>query len=159
MRYKGQRVALVDHDPQEAAHALGDEIGFLEMRTVISQRELMGFQMLSNGSRAASNTGLGDRTESESGVVTEVLSAEIDGYRYRAYVVQWHEDELLLPDQSASTDYRVGDTLSFTARHLRAPPLARLVRFELTAVSEAASDFSAGTIGSLATKTVSATVN
>lgn len=121
VRYNGQRVALVDHDLQEAAHALGDEISFVEVRTAISQQGLMGFQMLPHGSRAASNTGLGDRTESESGVVTEVLSAENDGYRYRAYVVQWHEGELLLPDQSARTDYRVGDTLSFTARHLQAP--------------------------------------
>ena len=156
VRYLGRRIALVDRS-QGVPHAIGDEISFLEMRTEIPQQRLMGFQMLSTRSVAAFNAGTPDRTVSESGVVTEVLSAQIDGYRYRAYVVQRHDAELLLPDESVNTDYRVGDTVSFTARHLQAPGLGRLVRFELTRASGADPD-SSDAIGSLATRTVSATV-
>jgi hypothetical protein len=160
VRYQGQRIALVDRS-QQAPRTIGDEIRFMEMRSNISRRRLTGFQMLSTSSVAAANAGRAGRTVSTNGVVTEVLSAQIDGYRYLAYVVQWHEAELLLPDESASTDYRVGDTVPFTARYLQTtPPLAHLVRFELVLVSGAVPDpFSAGTIGSLATKAVSATVN
>ena len=158
VRYQGQRIALMERS-QGTPRIRGDEIRFVEMRTTMPQRRLVGFRILSTSPIAASSAARIDRAVSESGVVAQVLSAQSDGYLYRAYVVEWHDTELLLPDETGSTDYRVGDALPFTARHLQVPGVGRLVRFSLLPASGADPAFYLnGSPGSLATKAASATV-
>ncbi len=161
VRYQNRRIALVDH-LLGPPHAIGDEIGFLAMRAALSQRHLLGFEMLP-GSAGVANSGTtrAERGAPESGIVTDVLSAQVDGYRYHAYVVQWHDGALLVPDDSANTDYRVGDTLSFMARRLQLPALPRpqrLVSFALSPSPGVTEPATADASAALATQTVPVTV-
>jgi hypothetical protein len=51
------------------------------------------------------------------GVVERVLAAQVDGYRYRAYVVKWHGAHVVVQDLFATTDHKAGDQISFLIAH------------------------------------------
>lgn len=157
-----KRIALVDPSLGRT-HVIGEEISFLSTRTATARRQLAGFEMIHGGAAAAySGTILTAHLATQSGVVTDVLSAQVNGYQYRAYVVQWHDNRLLLAGSSAGTDYRVGDTLPFVAHHLKLPTLPQphgLVQFlQRPGPTTAQEPNSAGATGSLTTENVPVTV-
>jgi hypothetical protein len=47
------------------------------------------------------------------GIVERVLAAQVDGYRYRAYVVKWHGSRVVVEDMFATTQHKAGDQVSF----------------------------------------------
>jgi hypothetical protein len=52
-------------------------------------------------------------TSATEGVVDRVLDTQVDGYRYRAYVVTWHGSHVVVEDMFATTHYKSGDQISF----------------------------------------------
>jgi beta-lactamase regulating signal transducer with metallopeptidase domain len=48
-----------------------------------------------------------------SGIVEQTLAAESEGYTYRAYVVSWRGSDILINDPTASSNYQVGDRITF----------------------------------------------
>jgi hypothetical protein len=47
------------------------------------------------------------------GVVERALAAQVDGYRYRAYVVKWQGSHVVVQDMFATTEYKAGEPISF----------------------------------------------
>jgi hypothetical protein len=103
--------------------AVGDSISFLAARTGVAGAHLLSFisveQPATNGAASAQKP-LAQPTL-ETGLVDEVLAAQSNGYRYRAYVVQWHGSRIVVTDEEAATQYRAGDSVTFLAQRMPSP--------------------------------------
>jgi hypothetical protein len=72
----------------------------------------------SQSNMPAGMTGGYETVQSE---VLKVYSAEDQGARYRAYVVKWRDQEIVVSDQLGSTDKKVGDNITFMAHRIEMP--------------------------------------
>jgi hypothetical protein len=65
-------------------------------------------------------------TARESAPVQAVLAADVDGYRFVAYLVNWHDAPIAVVDAFASTHFAAGDRISFTVARTATPGLREL---------------------------------
>lgn len=123
VRSHEQRVAVAD--PLALSHhAIGEQIDYTRSETTSSVGALLSFQVqLSAADRASLlKSRCGFQRSREAGVVDQVLSAAIDGYDYRAYVVAWRGSQIVIEDPTSATDYQAGDDVSFWMSRFRFPP-------------------------------------
>ncbi|QDV40924.1 hypothetical protein Enr13x_07620 [Stieleria neptunia] len=74
--------------------------------------------------------------DSEEGSVLKVFSAEHEGHRFIAYLVQWKDFEVIVSDPLARSDFQQGDTIQFLAQKVRLPNLSTLNFVLLAAPAE-----------------------
>jgi|GEM_PF-727266 hypothetical protein len=68
--------------------------------------------------------GLGKQmTETLQGKILKVYSAENDGAKFRAYVVMWKNQEIIVSDAFGTTDKKQGDMITFTAYQAEMPDI------------------------------------
>jgi len=53
--------------------------------------------------------------------VLRVYRADHDGARFRAYIVKWKDQEVVVSDPLSSTDKNVGDKITFIAQTIEMP--------------------------------------
>lgn len=114
---QGQNVPVFDLLSQSNG-AIGEEIDVLGMHLQTRAGALADFQIKPDAHMSAqlrASQSVATSSSNESGVIDEVLAVQSQGYRYRAYVVQWHGTRVVVLDSSARTDYEAGDTLAFRA--------------------------------------------
>lgn len=139
---QGQRVPVFD-TLSLSDHAIGEQIDVLGVRLNTGHGALAVFQVRPDAHAVARLRPPGSTVSvsRESGTIDEVLAAQSGGYRYRAYVVQWHGTRVVVPDQSSQTDYEAGDTLTFLARRVSDAGLpGSLLTFSLPAAALPAAD-------------------
>ena len=51
--------------------------------------------------------------------IVRVYSADMDGHRFRGYVVEWEGNEVIVTDTLGDTDFDQGDTVRFIAQKIR----------------------------------------
>lgn len=56
--------------------------------------------------------------EMETGEILKVYSAELEGARFRAYVVEWNGEEIIVSDPTGSSDKAEGEIISFMANKI-----------------------------------------
>jgi hypothetical protein len=49
----------------------------------------------------------------EDGIVTDVLRAEDDGYKYILYIVMWRGSKVGVEDDLSTTNFKIGDRINF----------------------------------------------
>ena len=71
--------------------------------------------------------------------ITKVYSAEEEGARFRAYVVNWKGNEVIISDPLGETDKKVGDDVTFLAQRIEIPQdneIIRLLQFMILELPE-----------------------
>ncbi|MEO8205379.1 MAG: hypothetical protein ABI615_04305 [Chthoniobacterales bacterium] len=67
--------------------------------------------------------------ESIEGTIEKVYSAERDGFSYRAYVVKWHDQEVVVPNMlSLGEEKKVGDKITFMAQQMEMPVMGKTIK-------------------------------
>jgi hypothetical protein len=96
-------------------HAIGEQMEYLTLRTASPREHLLNFQVQLSAAEKASITRplCGGQPSHETGVVDQALVTDVDGYKYRAYVVEWRGSKVVIDDPTAATDYQPGDSVSF----------------------------------------------
>jgi hypothetical protein len=111
----GARVALEDV-PGAIPHRVGDQIPFVSQRIQSPNSSGPGILRFEPSASDADKQGdVNLSVTQETATVAEVLTLQIDGYRYVAYVVNWHGARVAVSDAFANTSYAVGDRIDFPA--------------------------------------------
>jgi hypothetical protein len=121
--WHGTRIAV--SDPLAVSHdVIGGPVTFSALHTGAAGERLLSFintdQSTATGSNRAEQAPARS-TSPETGIVDEVLTTEADGYRYRAYLVQWRGSRIVVSDQETVTHYQVGDGVTFLSQRLGMP--------------------------------------
>ncbi|HBC87049.1 MAG TPA: hypothetical protein DCZ94_08855 [Lentisphaeria bacterium] len=67
--------------------------------------------------------------------VLKAFSAEIDGARFRAYLVNWKNAEIIVTDPYGITDRKEGDVIKFMVQKMDFPDRGSTVRFVIVNMS------------------------
>jgi len=112
----GTRVVV--EDPSDASpHQIGEQLAFVSRR--IENPLVPGHGLLSFGLAAqqeASGTyadGTRVTLKTDTATVDEVLSTDLNGDKYVAYIAKWNGARIAISDMFASTHYAVGDRITF----------------------------------------------
>jgi hypothetical protein len=117
----GARVVLEDV-PGAIPHRVGDQISFVSLRIESPNSSGPGIlRLLPSASDADKQEDVKLSITQETATVAEVLTLQIDGYRYVAYVVNWHGARVAVSDAFANTSYAVGDRIDFPASRAASP--------------------------------------
>lgn len=71
--------------------------------------------------------------------IVKVYSAEQEGARFRAYVVNWKGNEVIVSDMLGETDKKVGEDITFMAQRIEIPQddeKIRLLQFMILELPE-----------------------
>jgi hypothetical protein len=126
---QGKRIAIADPIAQ-THYGIGDSITFLAVRTKIKGSSLLAFMALPpdiNGAKPDPAVTPGMTSEAklitapQSGVITEVLTANDADYSYRAYIVEMLGARLVVEDSSGAGAHQVGEQLAFVSRRVANP--------------------------------------
>lgn len=129
---QGSRVAVSDPLAQ-SHHAVGENISFLTIRNNVTGNRIMAFLAIppeENSTQAQRRTAL---TKSEhSGVIDEVLTTNVDGFGYTAYILDSLGGRIVVEDVAGAIPHRVGDQLSFVSQRIDGPNStgSGILRFE-----------------------------
>ena len=121
--WHGTRIAVSDLLARSHG-VIGAPVTFLAMHSGATGEHLLSFIGADQSATAASNPAaraLARPTSPETGIVDEVLTTEVDGYLYRAYVVRWRGSRIVVSDQEAVTHYQVGDGVTFVSQRVVMP--------------------------------------
>jgi hypothetical protein len=126
VRWHGARVLVTDPLSRTHLH-IGESISFIAARHEVAGQRILSFVL--DGRQACRCDDKSPKpgvpaveaasAEMETGLVEEVLSAEQDGYRFVAYIVQSHGSRLAVADPIARTHSAVGDSISFMANRIK----------------------------------------
>jgi hypothetical protein len=117
----GARI-VVDDIPGAIPHRVGDQVSFVSQR--ITGPKSSGPGILRFEPSAPEAVKLDDVNLSmtqETATVAEVLTTQTDGYRYVAYIVNWHGARVAVSDALSNTSYAVGDQINFPASRATSP--------------------------------------
>jgi hypothetical protein len=126
VRWHGVRVLVTD--PLSRTHLnIGDSISFIAARHEVTGRRILSFVLDARQAcrceekspKPIAPVVEAAGAEMRIGLVEEVLSAEQDGYRFVAYIVQSHGLRLAVADPIARTHSAVGDSISFMANRIK----------------------------------------
>jgi hypothetical protein len=67
--------------------------------------------------------GMKTKTEMGEAEILKVYAAEDQGARFRAYVIKYNGNEVIVGDDMAGTDKKVGDKIKFVVVRVEAPPI------------------------------------
>jgi len=122
VRAHDQQIAV--SDPLALSHhAINDQLDYVVEKRSSTMGSAMDFQVqLSAAEKAATAKPVCALPSSlETGVVDQVLLTDASGYRYRAYVIEWHGSQVVIDDPTGATNYRSGDSVSFWAARFAMP--------------------------------------
>jgi hypothetical protein len=117
----GARIVVEDL-PGAIPQRVGDQVTFVSQRMASpnsSQPGILSFAP--SAPEAPKQEDINLSLTQESATVAEVLTTQTDGYRYVAYIVNWHGARVAVSDALASTNYAVGDLISFPASRASSP--------------------------------------
>ena len=117
----GARI-VVDDSPGAIPHRVGDQVSFVSQR--IASPKSSGPGILRFEPSAPEAVKLDDvnlSTTQETATVAEVLTMQTDGYRYVAYIVNWHGARVAVSDAFSNTNYATGDRINFPAARATSP--------------------------------------
>ena len=105
-------------------HDIGEQINYLTLRTSSRSGRLLDFQVQSSAADKAPilKPLCGMQASLETGIIDQVLSTRVDGYDYRAYIVEWRGSPIVIDDLTPSTNYRPGDSVNFWLSRAQLPP-------------------------------------
>jgi hypothetical protein len=117
----GARV-VVEDVPGAIPHRVGDQISFVSQRVESPNSSGPGILRLETSApEADKQEDVNLSVTQETATVAEVLTLQTDGYRYVAYVVNWHGARVAVSDALSSTSYAVGDRINFPASRASSP--------------------------------------
>jgi hypothetical protein len=122
----GARI-VVDDVPGAIPHRVGDQVSFESQRIASpksSQPGILRFEPSAPEAGKQEDVDLSMTQETAS--VAEVLTTQSDGYRYVAYIVNWHGARVAVSDALSNTSYAVGDQINFPASRATSPSGRRL---------------------------------
>jgi hypothetical protein len=117
----GARV-VVDDLPGAIPHRVGDQISYVSQRIASpksSEPGILRFEPSVPEAHKQEDVNLS--MTQETATVAEVLTTQTDGYRYVAYIVNWHGARVAVSDALSNTSYAVGDRISFPASRATSP--------------------------------------
>jgi len=133
---QGARIAVSDPLAQ-SHHAVGENISFLTIRNNVTGNRIMAFLTIppaENSTQAQRQSAL---TKSEhSGIIDEVLTTNVDGFGYTAYILDSPGGRIAVEDVAGAMPHRVGDQLSFVSQRIESPNSSGsgILRFEPSAL-------------------------
>jgi hypothetical protein len=113
---------VVDEVPGAIPHRVGDQVFFVSQRIASpksSERGILRFEP--SAPEAVKQDDINMSTTQETATVAEVLTMQTDGYRYVAYIVNWHGARVAVSDALSNTNYAMGDRISFSAARFTSP--------------------------------------
>jgi hypothetical protein len=117
----GTRV-VVDDIPGDVPHRVGDEISFVSQRIASPNPAKPGILSFApSAPQADRQQDINLSMTQETATVAEVLAPQTGGYRYVAYIVNWHGARVAVSDVLSSTHYAVGDRIDFPASRATSP--------------------------------------
>jgi hypothetical protein len=117
----GTRV-VVDDIPGDVPHRVGDEISFVSQRIASPNPAKPGILSFApSAPQADRQQDINLSMTQETATVAEVLALQTGGYRYVAYIVNWHGARVAVSDVLSSTHYAVGDRIDFPASRATSP--------------------------------------
>jgi hypothetical protein len=117
----GARI-VVDESPGAIPHRVGDQVFFVSQRIASPKSSEPGILRFEpSAPEAVKQDGVNMSTTQETATVAEVLSMQTDGYRYVAYIVNWHGARVAVSDALSNTNYAMGDRISFPAARFTSP--------------------------------------
>jgi hypothetical protein len=121
---------IVIADASEETHAIGDPRDVVVYRTEVNGRKVLRFEAAQSTADAAAEL----ESSSTSAAITlgtaridEIVSAEVDGYRFVAYALLWHDQHVMVVDPRADSTKAIGDTLDFKVFHTGVGSTQRLI--------------------------------
>jgi hypothetical protein len=112
----GGRV-VVEDSSDATPHQIGEQLAFVSRRIenpLVPGHGLLSFgltaQQEANGTYA---DGMHVTLKNDTATVDEVLSTDLNGDKYVAYIVKWNGARIAISDMFASTHYAVGDRITF----------------------------------------------
>lgn len=137
----GSRI-VIDDVPGAVPHRVGDQIPFVSQRMASPNSPGPGIlRFAQSAPEATKQEDVNLSMTQETATVAEVLSTQTDGYRYVAYIVNWHGARVAVSDAFASTNYAVGDRINFPVSRATSPSGRQLsfllFNFEKSAVPAA----------------------
>jgi hypothetical protein len=117
----GTRV-VVEDVPGATPHRVGDQISFASERIASPKSSgpgILRFEPLAPGADKQEDVNLS--ITQETATVAEVLTLQTDGYRYVAYVVNWHGARVAVSDAFSTTNYAAGEQIAFPASRATLP--------------------------------------
>jgi hypothetical protein len=132
---QGARIAVSDPLSQ-SHHAVGETIQYLAMSNGVAGNPVMTFLTFSppENSRQTHRQTLSTMAE-HTGVIQEVLRANVDGFEYTAYILDSQGARIVVEGILGATPHRVGEQISFVSQRIESPNSAGpgILRFEPSA--------------------------
>jgi hypothetical protein len=117
----GARI-VVDEVPGAIPHRVGDQVFFVSQRIASPKSSAPGILRFEpSAPEAVKQDDVNMSTTQETATVAEVLTLQTDGYRYVAYIVNWHGARVAVSDALSNTHYAMGDRISFPAARFTSP--------------------------------------
>ncbi len=114
--WHGSRI-LVSDPLAESEKSVGDSVDFLASRDEVSGDRILAFISTERGpSRTAGASGSSSfeaSSTTSTGVVEEVLSARENGFRFTAYIVRSHDQQLAVSDPLALSRHGIGEQIDY----------------------------------------------
>lgn len=135
LQAQGSRIAV--SDPLAQSHyTVGETISYLAMSNSVAGNPVVTFLTIppeENSTQAQRRTAL---SKSErSAVIDEVLTTNVDGFGYTAYILDSFGGRIAVEDVAGAIPHRVGDQISFVSQRIESPNSAGsgILRFEPSA--------------------------
>jgi hypothetical protein len=117
----GARIVL-DEVPGAIPRRVGDQVLFVSQRIVSPKSSAPGILRFEpSAPEAVKQYDVNMSTTQETATVAEVLTMQTDGYRYVAYIVNWHGTRVAVSDALSNTSYAVGEQINFPASRATSP--------------------------------------
>jgi len=81
---------------------------------------------------SASPTGVRSQSENFQAKVLKVFVVDDNGAKFRAYMVKWKDFDIIVSDILASTNYKEGDLITFSAVRIEVPGRDTVLGFNIT---------------------------
>ena len=118
---QGARI-VVDEVPGAIPHRVGDQVSFVSQRIASPKSSEPGILRFEpSAPEAVKQDDVNMSTTQETATVAEVLTMQTDGYRYVAYIVNWHGARVAVSDAFSNTNYAIGDRINFPAARATSP--------------------------------------
>jgi hypothetical protein len=111
----GARI-VIDEVPGAIPRRVGDQFFFVSQRIASPKSSEPGILRFEpSAPEAVKQDDVSMSTTQETATVAEVLTMQTDGYRYVAYIVNWHGARVAVSDALSNTNYAMGDRINFPA--------------------------------------------
>jgi hypothetical protein len=133
---QGSRIAVSDPLAQ-SHHVVGENISFLALSNSAAGNPVMTFlAMPSAENPTQAQHQIGPTKSEHIGVIEEVLTTNVDGFGYTAYILNSLGGRIAVEDLPAAVPHRVGDQLSFVSQRIERPNSSGpgILRFEPSAL-------------------------